>query len=769
MLDFNDIPVEHPRKNDRMDLRDRLLANLETLCVRLFPLGRKRLGKFVVGNLSGAPGDSLEIVLEGPKTGLWMDRAENLGGDVFDLIGGYYGLSARSDFPRILEKSRELLGYSGPSSATPETPKKIQRRDSPVDSLGPITAQWEYRDAAGKLLAVVYRHDPPGGKKTFRPWDAQRRVSSPPNPRPLYNQQGMIHSEQVILVEGEKCAQALIDAGFCATTAMHGANAPVNKTDWSPLAGKSVLVWPDKDDPGWAYAENAARAALASGAVSCAILMPPENQPEGWDAADALAEARQDRGDTDPPPFDVTGFILSGQRIPVEAAIEEAPPPDLLAGLDWSTEDGMATAFTRRYGEDWRYCALWGKWLVWTGVRWNADQVLYVSHLVRGICRAASLRAETHRLKAKLASTSSISAVEKLARSDPQHAARVEEWDANPWVLNTPAGVIDLRSGQLQGHRRQYRVTKVTAASPQDPCPLWLAFLTDITSGDTELMAYLQRMAGYCLTGATQEHALFFLYGTGGNGKSVFVNILFTLLGDYAANAPMETFMETRTERHPTDLAGLRGARLVTATETEQGRRWNEAKIKEITGGDRVTARFMRQDYFTYEPQFKLVISGNHKPSIRNVDEAMKRRLHLVPFTVTIPKPRRDPRLQARLLTERDGILAWALAGCLAWQRGGLQPPEPVLQATAEYFESEDAIGRWLEERCVLAPNATSLSAALFGDWKSWTEANGEFAGSQRRFSDLLLNKDLQKWRNALRERGFRGIRLKEAPPPSRT
>jgi putative DNA primase/helicase len=188
-------------------------------------------------------------------------------------------------------------------------------------------------------------------------------------------------------------------------------------------------------------------------------------------------------------------------------------------------------------------------------------------------------------------------------------------------------------------------------------------------------LGYLQRMAGYCLTGLTTEHALLFLYGTGGNGKSVFVNTLFTIMGDYAANAPMETFMESRNDRHPTDLAGLMGSRLVTATETEQGRRWNESKIKEITGGDRVSARFMRQDFFTYVPAYKIVISGNHKPAIRNIDEAIKRRMHLIPFTLTIPPEKRDHMLQSKLLKERDGILAWAVQGCLMWQCEGLRQP----------------------------------------------------------------------------------------------
>lgn len=271
----------------------------------------------------------------------------------------------------------------------------------------------------------------------------------------------------------------------------------------------------------------------------------------------------------------------------------------------------------------------------------------------------------------------------------------------------------------------------------------------------------MQRVAGYCLTGSTQEHGLFFLYGTGSNGKSVFVNTLFTLLGDYAANAPMETFMETRTERHPTDLAGLRGARLVTATETEQGRRWNEAKIKEITGGDRVTARFMRQDYFTYSPQFKLMISGNHKPAIKNVDEAMKRRLHLIPFTVTIPAKRRDRQLPIKLLEERDGILAWALAGCLAWQQEGLQPPDSVQKATAEYFEEEDTVGEFIDEECQLHPQAREAVASIYRRWKERAERRGEYVGTSRWLVQQLVARGLERGRDNSGAKAILGISLK--------
>lgn len=758
MLDFNDSPpqgreVARPASSDgeREHIRSLLLERLDSVLAILFPAGKKRRNKFVIGDVHGNPGDSLEIVLDGEKAGLWTDRATGDGGDVFAVIAGNLGVDVHTQFPQVLARAADLLGLVSTQ------PVRRKRREPPTDDLGPQTAKWDYLDAAGKLLGVVYRYDPPGRGKEFRPWDAKRRRMAPPDPRPLYNQPGLASATQVVFVEGEKCAQALIDAGIVATTAMHGANAPVDKTDWSPLAGKAVLIWPDRDKPGWEYADRASQAILQAGAVSVAILLPPDDKPEGWDAADAIEED-----------FDIGGYLAAGARVPVVLEVDDTVSADVLEGVDWETEDGLATAFTRRYGDDWRYCSLWGKWLVWTGVRWNHDQLLYVTHLSRGICRAASFKAETPRQKTKLASSSTIASVEKIARSDPKHAATADEWDADVWALNTPGGVVDLRTGNLRAHRREDRMTKVTTATPRgrngEGCPSWLAFIGDITGGNTDLAAYLQRMVGYCLTGVTSEHALFFLYGTGANGKSVFLNVLATILGDYAANAPMDTFMDARGDRHPTDLAGLRGARLVSSIETEQGRRWNESKVKSITGGDKVSARFMRQDFFDYWPQFKLLVAGNHKPSIRNVDEAMKRRLHLIPFTVTVPPERRDGRLTEKLLKERDGILAWAIEGCLAWQRQRLDPPACVLSATEEYFEAEDALGQWIEECCLVGRAHREGVSGLFADWREWAERAGEYVGSVKRFSELMATRKFEKCRLASGARGLTGVALRAKP-----
>jgi len=619
--------------------------------------------------------------------------------------------------------------------------------------LGPATAKWDYFTAEGQLIACVYRYDPPGGRKEFRPWCAKRKRMTPPDPRPLYNQPGMAATDTVVLVEGEKCAQAAIDTGIVGTTAMHGAHAPIEKTDWSPLAGKQVLIWPDRDKAGWDYAMAAADAALLAGALSCAVLMPPEDKPEGWDVADALAEG-----------FDVQSFLANGPRITVHPPAQEDSQAQGETAV-WATDDALALSFTRRYADDWRYCAPWGKWLVWTGNRWQADDTLLVTHLMRHICREAAMKADSHRLAAKLASSSTVGGVDRLARSDRQHASSADEWDRDPWLANAPGGVIDLRTGKVRAHDRADRMTKITTATPNGACPLWLAFLADITGGDKDLMAYLQRVIGYCLTGVTSEHALFFLYGTGANGKSVFVNVITTILGDYAANAPMDTFMETRSDRHPTDLAGLRGARFVSSIETEQGRRWNESKVKAITGGDKVSARFMRQDFFEYLPQFKLVIAGNHKPSIRNVDEAMKRRLHLIPFTVTIPPEKRDGKLTEKLLKERDGILAWAVEGCRLWRQGGLKQPKVVVEATEEYFEDEDAIGEFLDEECYVSTVAREAISSIFQRWRERAEKRGEYVGTSRWLVAQLLTRGFEKTRLPGGTKAMSGISLKPREP----
>lgn len=447
----------------------------------------------------------------------------------------------------------------------------------------------------------------------------------------------------------------------------------------------------------------------------------------------------------------------------VSTALEESLLPEF-------TEDAIALKFSTKYAEQLRYVAEHGSWYLYDGRVWKSDKTYFSYDRIRRIAREEIERAagvqETRSLLRKMATAQFVAGVEKLARSDRRQALTPEAFDRDDLLLNTPGGVVDLRTGETRKHvPREYhsRITAVAPALPGTPFPHFQKFLNDITDGDLTLQKFMQREAGYSLTGTTREQCSFFHYGTGGNGKGVLLNTERAILGTYATVADMSAFTATKSERHPTDLASLWGARVVFAQESEQGSRWSEARFKAITGGDPIKARFMRQDFFEFIPKFKLVIAGNHRPQIRNLDEAMRRRFHLVPHTVTIPKENRDPDLPERLRKEWPAILRWMIDGCLEYQRVGLAPPAAVVEATAEYFESEDTIGRWLAERCRLGPQFTSTCRWLFLSWQQWSASNGEYTGSQRALTQKLKDRpdlDLDSsWRDPLsRDRGFKGI-----------
>jgi putative DNA primase/helicase len=409
------------------------------------------------------------------------------------------------------------------------------------------------------------------------------------------------------------------------------------------------------------------------------------------------------------------------------------------------SEEALALAFASQHGDGARYVAAWNKWIFYDGQRWRVDEkkkvLTHSRHLIRAAAALVNKLAEAKRL----ARYRTNMAVVSLAQADEKIAAGVEQWDADPWLLNTPSGVVDLRTGAMRPHAPEDYMTKITAVAPEIACPtpLWHAFLDKVTNGDEDFRSYLMRMCGYSLTGITREHALFFLYGPGGNGKTTWLTTVAKIMGDYHCTAPIDTFTDTGMERHPTELAMLQGARLVTATETEEGRRWAESRIKVLTGGDPIRARFMRQDFFEFEPQFKLVIAGNHKPGLRSVDEAIRRRFNMLPFVVKITEAEKDKEMTAKLKAEWPGILAQTIAGCLEWQRIGLTPPKVVTDATEKYMEEEDAIGKWLQERLVEGRLIKEIDgwasfSSLHFDWKQWAEANGEKVSSAKWLSARL-------------------------------
>lgn len=430
------------------------------------------------------------------------------------------------------------------------------------------------------------------------------------------------------------------------------------------------------------------------------------------------------------------------------------------------SEDGVALMLADKHKENMRYVAKWGKWLMYSGKVWEDDETSAGLRAARDICRdMAFTEAQTPSEKKNLKLGRTVASVMRLCTADLRIAAKSNIWDLDPMLLNTQDTVVRLDSGEHQSHCYADYMRKITSVAPIEmPIPEWDAFLFRIMNGDQELIDYIQVMCGYFLTGQISEHAVFFGYGLGANGKGTFVKVVTDILGEYHKAAAMEVFLRSDKDRHKTELARLEGARLVTSSETHQGRAWDEAKLKMLTGGDKITANFMQKDQFEFFPQFKLFISGNHKPGLRSVDEAIKRRFHLIPFAVTIPEAERDPYLGHRLEEEYPGILAWMVQGCLKWQAQGIiKKPRAVVEATAEYMQSEDVLSSWLRERTVKtgSKNDFITTRLLYTSWSEWAKNGGEFVGSEKKFSNDLLDRGYEKAPKRNIGGGFYGIRLK--------
>lgn len=435
--------------------------------------------------------------------------------------------------------------------------------------------------------------------------------------------------------------------------------------------------------------------------------------------------------------------------------------PARILGIDCvdNSEDSVALAFTAKYGGTLRFDHDAGSWFQWNGMRWLKLSVPVAFQYARQMARNLANG------KAGMCKAAVAGGVERFAKSDPVHAVTADAWDAHTMLLGTPGGTINLLSGKMKRPDPADGITLSTGCEPNSGEPaLWLKFLHEACAGDAEMVTYLQRICGYCLTGDTREHALFFVHGSGGNGKSVFLNLVTFILGDYAKNAAMDTFTASKYDKHTTDLAMLKGARGVFASETEEGRAWAEARIKALTGGDQITARFMRQDNFTFTPQFKLVVVGNHAPKLHNVDEAMRRRFNIIPFITKPAEP--DRKLEEKLREEAPRILGWMVRGCLDWQQHGLGRPEAVRLATEEYFSNQDMFGQWLAERTVGDPGSTrefTPTKDLFPDWQRFANDAGEYPGDLKSFVPKLEQRGYRKARGAVSDgkpMGFRGIKL---------
>jgi len=442
------------------------------------------------------------------------------------------------------------------------------------------------------------------------------------------------------------------------------------------------------------------------------------------------------------PAFPVTVKVYFGSNQTSEGESKPADAGDDRADKDddeefYCTDVGNAKRLVKQHGATLRYCYPFSNWLSWDGKRWQVDDTGEAARRAKDTIARVRIEAALQKDKAtrdalwnhaKISeSDAKLRAMLSQAQSEVGIAIKPDDLDSNPFLLTANNGTLNLQNGDLRPHRQTDLITKLAPVDydPQAECPLWEAFLATIMGSKPGLINFLRRAIGYSLTGDTSERALFIMYGSGANGKSTALETIRALLGDYAARTPAETLLARRDNAIPNDVAKLKGARFVSASETDEGRRLAEAQIKDLTGGDTISARFMRAEWFDFKPECKLWLSTNHRPVVRGTDKAIWDRLKLIPFDVRIPEEKQDRKLLSKLKAELPGILAWAVRGCLEWQAEGLGVPDEVRNATGDYQSEMDVLAAFIADCCVLTPNAQASATSLYQSYKRWCDDSG--------------------------------------------
>lgn len=427
------------------------------------------------------------------------------------------------------------------------------------------------------------------------------------------------------------------------------------------------------------------------------------------------------------------------------------------------TELGNAERIADEYGHAIKYVNDMG-WLIWDGKRWKIDNRKEIYRIAAKVLRGLYKSEDEGEQKwAKMCERlnvhkNSLSFLMSLVPGDR------EEFDRHKYLFNVANGIVDLKTGKLQPHDRELGITKITNIMFDESakCPEWLSFLEQIFQGDEELIEYMQRLIGYSLTGEISEQIMVFLIGGGSNGKSTFINTIKDLMGEYGKQAKSDTFIKKKETGANNDIARLVGSRFVSAIESEDGEQLSEAFVKQITGGEPVLARFLRQEYFEFIPEFKVFFTTNHKPVIKGVDEGIWRRIRLIPFNLQLPKEKRDKKLPEKLSLEMPGILNWAIEGCLKWQQMGLNEPRIVMKATGDYKDEMDILGPFMFERCHKQINAKIEAKELYEVYSNWCYKNGEHQLKNRAFYRILESQGFKRERGAQNKYFIYGVTLIE-------
>lgn len=676
------------------------------------------------------------------------------------------------------------------------------------------------RDSSGKVRKIT-------PQVTWCEWSegAAWAFRTFPTPRPMYglDRLAKMPDAPVILVEGEKAA----DAGQslfpdCVLVTWPGGSNGIKYVDWSPLSGRRVAFLPDFDQPGF-KAMNEIADQISDSAAKM-IAMDPIDLPggDGRDLADALSEkwspakardwardalrsmdwlanwTADDRVESIPksiseslptqemPPSPDDRTYLDPTPSLWNRLGEETEDDDYSVGKELSTleqsDTGNALRLLRHFGKDMVFIPAMG-WHVYDGARWtedtgNAAVTTMAQRTAKRIFHEVRFQADDDdrkkRAKHAVSSQNTNKIKGMITMAAPHIQVSADDLDGDPHKFNALNGTIDLRTGKLFSHDRHDLITKMVPIEydPQARCPTWERMIADVFDHNHHILGYFQRAIGYSLTGLTSEQCLFIQHGSGSNGKSTIQTVMTWLTGDYHRNTPPSTFLAKKNEGGiPNDVARLKGARLVTASETEKDKSINESLIKQVTGGDTITARFLNKEFFDFRPQFKLWMATNHKPKIEGQDPAIWRRVHLIPYLVKFvkaadhggdkdPRPLADDKLMGKLMIERPGILAWAVRGCKEWIENGLNPPGDVLDATKAYRNEQDLLFDFVNECCIVGPENSCTAKNLWMAYSIYCASVGTEAVTKRYFFNLIKERDGVKRQS---ERFFYGIGLNDA------
>lgn len=487
------------------------------------------------------------------------------------------------------------------------------------------------------------------------------------------------------------------------------------------------------------------------------------------------------------PPLDASELELiakSAGSYQSTAAIHPIRKPDvgninsyeIIADVFPQTDYGNAERLILHYGADLRWDTRRSKWLHWNNQYWELDESGAVTRIAKDVARQlydevssiddSTARREAIKYARGCESRAKILAMIELSKSLKGVTILPDQLDNDPWKLNVQNGTIDLNTCQLNAHTREDLITRVlsVAYNPGAECPIWLKFLDRVMGGDVDVVRYIQKAIGYSLTGSISEQCIFIPYGEGANGKSVFLSTISSLMGDYAAQTPTSTLTVKKGESVPNDLARLKGKRFVSASESEIGQKLAESLIKQLSGEDKLSVRFLHQEFFEFIPEFKVWLATNHLPQIRGTDNGIWRRIRLIPFSVTIKDDEKDPELTGKLRKELPGILAWAVEGLKLWQEEGLKAPETIAKATSQYREQSDAIGLFIEEECTVAENLKVMAKDIFIAYQNWCEDNEEHTLNKRQFTQRTTERGFVNARGSGGYYFLKGVGLTHKP-----